>query len=86
MGICSMVARAGAIIGTFSNDHLVNIYHFTFVLCIISFRLEHGNIFHVVVYGIASLFAMLFATVLPETLHKPLPQTVADVERMGLAW
>jgi hypothetical protein len=45
MGVCSMVARAGAIIGTFSNDHLVNICHFTFVLCIISFRLEHGNIF-----------------------------------------
>jgi hypothetical protein len=26
MGACSMVARVGAIIGTFSNDHLVNIY------------------------------------------------------------
>jgi hypothetical protein len=24
MGVCSMVARAGAIIGTFSNDHLVS--------------------------------------------------------------
>jgi hypothetical protein len=24
MGACSMVARLGAIIGTFSNDHLVN--------------------------------------------------------------
>lgn len=26
MGVCSMVARVGAIIGTFSNDHLVRIY------------------------------------------------------------
>jgi len=25
MGVCSMIARVGAIIGTFSNDHLVNI-------------------------------------------------------------
>jgi len=24
MGVCSMIARVGAIIGTFSNDHLVN--------------------------------------------------------------
>lgn len=25
MGVCSMVARVGAIIGTFSNDHLVSV-------------------------------------------------------------
>jgi len=29
---------------------------------------------------------MLLATMLPETLDKPLPQTIEDVERMGLAW
>ena len=30
MGACSMVARLGAIIGTFSNDHLVKIFHIQF--------------------------------------------------------
>jgi hypothetical protein len=29
---------------------------------------------------------MLLATIFPETLDKPLPQTIEDVERMGLAW
>jgi len=28
----------------------------------------------------------MFATILPETLGKPLPQTIEDVEKMGLAW
>jgi hypothetical protein len=32
MGVCSMVARAGAIIGTFSNDHLVSRCNFMIVL------------------------------------------------------
>jgi MFS family permease len=32
MGVCSMVARVGAIIGTFSNDHLVNICRFKFIV------------------------------------------------------
>jgi hypothetical protein len=29
---------------------------------------------------------VMFATILPETLGKPLPQTIEDVEKMGLAW
>lgn len=29
---------------------------------------------------------MLLATVFPETLEEPLPQTVEDVEKMGLSW
>jgi len=29
---------------------------------------------------------MLLATMLPETVDKALPQTIEDVERMGLAW
>ncbi|CAF1079935.1 unnamed protein product [Rotaria sordida] len=69
MGVCSMIARVGAIIGTFSNDHLTRAW-------------QH---FPLVVYGITSVFAMLLATIFPETLHHPLPQTIADVERMGLA-
>jgi MFS family permease len=32
MGVCSMVARVGAIIGTFSNDHLVNICKFKLIV------------------------------------------------------
>ncbi|CAF2530630.1 unnamed protein product [Rotaria sp. Silwood2] len=70
MGVCSMIARLGAIIGTFSNDHLTRAW-------------QH---FPIVVYGVTSLFAMLLATVFPETLNQPLPQTIEDVERMGLAW
>ena len=47
MGACSMVARVGAMIGTFSNDHLVNISfkYLINVLMILLFRLERGNIF-----------------------------------------
>jgi hypothetical protein len=33
-------------------------------------------------YGIASLIAAVLALMFPETLNKPLPQTIADVERM----
>ncbi|CAF3355785.1 unnamed protein product [Rotaria socialis] len=69
MGVCSMIARVGAIMGTYSNDNLTRAW-------------QH---FPVVIYGITSLFAMLLATVFPETLDKPLPQTIEDVERMGLA-
>jgi hypothetical protein len=33
-----------------------------------------------------SLVAVIFATICPETMDKPLPQTVEDVEQMGLIW
>ncbi|CAF1400972.1 unnamed protein product [Adineta ricciae] len=69
MGVCSMIARIGAIIGTYSNDHLTRAW-------------QHSPM---VVYGITSVFAMLLATIFPETLDKPLPQTIGDVEQMGLA-
>lgn len=29
---------------------------------------------------------MLLATIFPETLEQPLPQTIEDVEKMGLSW
>ncbi|UJR34158.1 hypothetical protein I4U23_021566 [Adineta vaga] len=70
MGVCSMIARLGAIIGTFSNDHLTRVW-------------QHSPM---VVYGITSVFAMILAMSFPETLNKPLPQTIEDVEQMGLAW
>ncbi|CAF0825280.1 unnamed protein product [Adineta ricciae] len=67
MGICSMVARIGAIIGTFSNDNLTRLWiHFP-----------------VLFYGCASFIAALLALMFPETLHQPLPQSVADVEQMN---
>ncbi|CAF0726177.1 unnamed protein product [Adineta steineri] len=69
MGVCSMISRLGAIIGTFSNDHLTRAWPHT----------------PIVVYGATSVVAMLLATIFPETLNKPLPQTITDVERMGLA-
>ncbi|CAF2389953.1 unnamed protein product [Rotaria sp. Silwood2] len=68
MGICSMIARIGAIIGTYCNNSLTRIWIHLPVL----------------LYGIASLVAAILALMFPETLNKPLPQTVADVERMGL--
>lgn len=46
MGVCSVVARVGAIIGTYSNDHLVTIDTSLYLLYLsFIFRLEHGNIF-----------------------------------------
>ena len=36
-------------------------------------------------FGIAALVAGLSAFVLPETLGKPLPETIADGEELGLA-
>jgi hypothetical protein len=33
-------------------------------------------------YGIVSLIAAMLALMFPETLNKPLPQTVAEAERM----
>lgn len=68
MGICSMIARIGAIIGTFCNDYLTRIWIYL----------------PIVLYGIVSLIAALLALMFPETLNKPLPQTVDEVERMGL--
>ncbi|CAF4584025.1 unnamed protein product [Rotaria sp. Silwood1] len=70
MGICSMVARFGAIIGTLSNDLLARVWvHFP-----------------IVVFGTTSLIAVAFATICPETVNRPLPETVHDVDRMGLTW
>ncbi|CAF3333739.1 unnamed protein product [Rotaria sp. Silwood2] len=70
MGICSMVARFGAIIGTLSNDLLARAWvHFP-----------------IVVFGTTSLIAVAFATICPETMNKPLPQTVHDIDQMGLTW
>ncbi len=46
IGICSMVARIGAIVGTLLNDHLVNDLSFFPLLCYMNlFRLEYGYIF-----------------------------------------
>ncbi len=46
IGICSMVARLGAIMGTLSNDFLVNDLVFFIFSCYIDlFRLEYGYIF-----------------------------------------
>ncbi|CAF3255495.1 unnamed protein product [Rotaria socialis] len=68
MGICSMFARFGAIIATFSNDLLVRAWiHFP-----------------IIVYGTTSLIAVAFATICPETANRPLPQTIYDIDRMGL--
>ncbi|CAF1138814.1 unnamed protein product [Rotaria sordida] len=70
IGLCSMVARFGAIIGTLSNDLLARVWiHFP-----------------IVVFGTTSLIAVVFATICPETMNKPLPETIHDVDRMGLTW
>jgi len=46
IGFCSMIARIGAIIGTLSNDFLVNdLILFFFVYSMDLFRLECGYIF-----------------------------------------
>ena len=37
----------------------------------------------VVIFGIASASAGLFSLMLPETLNKKLPESVAEVERTG---
>ncbi|CAF0804487.1 unnamed protein product [Rotaria sordida] len=68
MGICSMVARIGAIIGTYCNDALARIW----------------ILLPVFLYGIVSLIAAVLALMFPETLNKPLPQTVAEAERMAV--
>ncbi|CAF1061135.1 unnamed protein product [Adineta ricciae] len=69
MGICSMIARVGAIAGTLSNDLLARVWLY----------------FPIVVFGVTSIIAVSFVTICPETLNKSLPQTVDDVELMGLA-
>ncbi|UJR16153.1 hypothetical protein I4U23_003064 [Adineta vaga] len=68
LGICSMTGRLGAILGTFSNDYLTRIW--------INFP--------IVLFGILSLIAGIVALIFPETLNRPLPQTVRDVENMDL--
>ncbi|CAF1528287.1 unnamed protein product [Rotaria sp. Silwood1] len=68
MGMCSMVARIGAIVGTTSNDMLARLW---------------VNL-PTVLFGILSLVAALLVLMLPETLNKTLPQTIEDTEQMGL--
>ncbi|CAF4660479.1 unnamed protein product, partial [Rotaria sp. Silwood2] len=68
MGICSMVARIGAIVGTTSNDILTRLW---------------VNL-PTVLFGILSLFAAFLVLMLPETLNRTLPQTIEDTEQMGL--
>ncbi|CAF3130323.1 unnamed protein product, partial [Rotaria sp. Silwood2] len=70
IGVCSMVARIGAIIGTLSNDILTRVWLY----------------FPIVVFGLTSVIAVAFVAICPETFNKPLPQTIEDVEQMGLAW
>ncbi|CAF4867430.1 unnamed protein product [Rotaria socialis] len=70
IGICSMIARTGAIVGTLSNDHLSRVWlHFP-----------------VVVFGFTSILAVALIAICPETFNKPLPQTIEDVEEMGLSF
>ncbi|CAF0770190.1 unnamed protein product [Adineta ricciae] len=69
MGICSMIARIGAMVGTFCNDASTRIWIHLPIL----------------IYGVASLLAAVLALMFPETLNKPLPQSVTDVERMVVA-
>lgn len=38
----------------------------------------------IILYGIVSLIAAVMALLFPETLNRTLPQTVEDVDRMGL--
>ncbi|CAF3399488.1 unnamed protein product [Rotaria sp. Silwood1] len=70
IGICSMVARIGAIIGTLSNDLLTRVWLY----------------FPIIVFGFTSITAVAFVAICPETFNKSLPQTIEDVEQMGLVW
>ena len=94
-GICSMIGRVGAILGTYFNDNLVNdplyiLFSSFFLFFIINFNtftLYQARIWFnlpVVLYGIISLIGGILALVFPDTSKKPLPQTVDDVERMDL--
>ncbi|CAF0776174.1 unnamed protein product [Adineta steineri] len=69
MGICSMVARIGAIVGTTSNDMLTRLW--------INFP--------TVLFGILCFVAAFLILMLPETLNRTLPQTIEDTEQMGLS-
>ncbi|CAF0776156.1 unnamed protein product [Adineta steineri] len=69
MGICSMVARIGAIVGTTSNDMLTRLW--------INFP--------TVLFGILCFIAAFLILMLPETLNRTLPQTIEDTEQMGLS-
>jgi hypothetical protein len=38
-----------------------------------------------VIFGVTSIIAVAFVTICPETVNKPLPQTIDDIEVIGLA-
>lgn len=88
MGICSMIARVGAIIGTFCNDYLVCILrisrHFHSFRPLILYLIKTRIWIHLpaLLYGIVSLIAAILALMFPETLNNALPQSVQDVEEM----
>ncbi|CAF5150002.1 unnamed protein product, partial [Rotaria magnacalcarata] len=42
--------------------------------------------FPIVVFGFTSILAVAFIAICPETFNKPLPQTIEDVEEMGLSF
>ena len=69
VGMASTFARIGSISAPYIVDLLGSI---------------HAGI-PVVIFGIASASAGLFSLMLPETLNKKLPESVAEVERAGRA-
>ena len=86
IGICSMVARLGAIVGTLSNDLLVSERKaFNSSTAWRTLQARAWLHFPIVAFGVTSLVAVAVATICPETRNKTLPQTIDDVERMGLA-
>ena len=52
--------------------------------CLLFFEARISIGLPVTLCGIVSLFAGIVASIFPETLNKPLPQTVEDVEDLGL--
>ena len=67
VGMASTFARIGSISAPYIVDILGSV---------------HAGI-PVVIFGVASASAGLFALMLPETLNKRLPESVAEVERAG---
>lgn len=64
IGVSSMMGRLGAILSPFVND-ILGLYHWAIPSTI---------------FGLLSLSASLLTCFLPETNHRPLPDTVDDVE------